>query len=298
MGEMVTNYSNGNKRNLTNKNTKLVYFGTQGGVFHLAGYGMKSEGVTLGTDPKQLFMPPMENLFTEGARMDGAWYQDTVVSKREMDVEFQVEGKTILQFGKRNDWFWSNWSTRKDGTFAACGQNTGWRWMKTRLGGPAEAKWGKDPALIRACDYDVTIVAPHPLWRSFDDRPFWKDDGSHTGTLRLSNPGDLEAYPTFTMPGPGKYWIQDGENGEIINLPAIGWGDTMKVDTNPLRPFIRVYNSSTGFDGKLNWSKMKGKRLRAPVLPGTAARIRVGVSQGSYNSQIMATTTPEYLRPW
>lgn len=298
MGGMVTNYDSYNKRALTNQNTKLVYFGTQGGVFHLAGQGMKTEGISLGTDPKQLYFPDMENLWTEGARMDGAWYQDTVLSKRELDLEFQVEGNSIRQFGIRNDFWWSNWSTRMDGVLAGCGEVTGWRWMNVRLGGKSEPKWGKDPALIRACDYDCSIVAPRPAYRSFPDRIIWNDNGDHQGEMRLANRGELPAYPKFTMPGPGKYWIQDGEGGEIIHLPQIGWGDTMVVDTNNIRPFIRVYNQATGVDGKLNWSKMKGKRLRAPIRPGTSSRIRVGVSQGSYNAQIMSTVTPEYLRPW
>jgi hypothetical protein len=298
MGGMVTNYEPNGGTYFTDQRTKLTYFGTQGGVFHLAGWGMKREGVSLGTDPKHLYMPPMESLWTEGARMDGAWYNGTVISKREMDVEFQIESTTRHGFRLRNDWWWSNWSTSKDGVLAAHNEATGWRWLDVRLAGPAEPKQGKDPALIKACDYDVTIVAPEALWRSFKDKSTWVDDGTHVGTIRNTNWSDIDAFPSYTMPGPGKYFIQDGENGEIINLPELGWGETMKVDTHPLRPFIRVWSAANGSDGKLRWAKMKGKRLRTPVPANSAARIRVGVTAGAYNAQIQSTVTPRFLSPW
>ncbi|QDF15391.1 minor tail protein [Gordonia phage Mollymur] len=285
---------------LRDERTKVIYYGIDGSVWHLSGFGMGREGARLGVEPDRFYMPDMELLWLEGARQDGAKYQDTVLSKREIDIEVQITGKTPAEFRERNDRWWRAWSTRIPGTLAVWTATAGWRWIRVRLAGNVDTKWGKDPALIKACDYDMTMAADDPLWRSFKSKAHWQNTaGTGSGILQFKNWADHVAHPEYVMPGPGIYSIQDGPNGDLIELPRIEYGQTLRLDTHPLRLILRMYDHTTGMDGRSFWRKMKqARRFRNPIEGWSTADIRVGVAGGGTESQIYGVLTPRHLRPF
>ncbi|AXH70416.1 minor tail protein [Gordonia phage Daredevil] len=284
---------------LRDDRTKVIYFGIDGSVWHLSGYGQGREGATLGVEPGMLYMPDMELLYLEGARQDGAKYQDTVLPRREIDFEVQIAGKTNREFMARNDAWWRAWSTRTPGTLAMFTSSTGWRWIKVRLAGNIDTKWGKDPSLIKACDYDMTASADDPLWRTFKDKSHWKNTAATgSGVLQFRNWADHEAYPEYVMPGPGTYSIQDGPDGEMIPLPYIKYGQTLRLDTHPLRLILRMYDSTTGVDGRSFWRGMGTRRFRGSIAPWSDSVIKVAVEGGDVEAQVYGIITPRHLRPF
>ncbi|AOE43719.1 minor tail protein [Gordonia phage Bantam] len=285
---------------LKDQRTKVIYYGIDGSVWHLSGYGQGAEGATLGVEPDKFYMADMENLYVEGARQDGASYQGTNLPRREIDVEIQIAGKTVREFMSRNDRWWRAWSTRKAGVLAVFTPATGWRWIKVRLGGNVDTKWGKDPSLIKASDYDMTMAADDPLWRSFKHKAHWKNNGgTGSGIIQLRNWADHDAYPEYVMPGPGIYSIQDGPGGEMIKLPYIGFGQTLRLDTHPLRLILRMYDNTTGPDGRSFWRQMdNARRFRGSFEPWSEGDIRVAVDGGTTESQVFGILSPRFLRPF
>lgn len=284
---------------LHDQRTKVIYFGPEGQVMHLSGFGAGKEGYRLGVEPSELYFVDMELLWLEGARQDGASYQDTVLAKREVDFEVQIAGDTARQFSARNNHWWESWSTSAPGTLAIFSRYTGWRWIKVRLAGDIQAKWGKDPILIRACDFDMTVAADDPLYRSFREKALWKNtNGTGKGVLQIPNPGDHSGYPEYTMPGPGTYSIQDGPDGEMLELPPVPAGRTMYVNTHPQKLTIRTYDSVTGLDERLAWKGMKTKRFRKYLKPRSMNKISVKVEGGNANSQVFCSLVPRFYRPF
>ena len=283
----------------TDDRTKVIYFGVDGSVWHISGYGQGGEGAVLGVEPGGLYFPELDQIWLESARQLGGTYQGDTFPRREIDFEIQISGKTNREFMLRNRRWWEAWSTRVPGVLAMFTKTHGWRWIRVRLSGNVEPKWGKDPSLIKACDYDMTVTADDPLWRSFREKSHWINKGlSGNGVVQLENMGSMDAFPEYTMPGPGQYSIQDGPDGRMITLPPVKAGQTMRLDTHPLKLSLRVYDNQTGPDGRTAWKGLKTQRFRGSIPPGGRSRIRVSVTGGNANSQVFATLSPGHYSPF
>ncbi|PBC38464.1 hypothetical protein CJ179_38320 [Rhodococcus sp. ACS1] len=268
-------------------------------VFHLAGYGMGKQGVLLGTDPDGLEFPPIESLWSESARQIGATYRDTVISRREVDIEAQVFGDTMREFRQRREQWFKAWSPRATGHLACFTRYNGWRWLGVRNQGQASPNWGKDPSLIRAAYFDMSIVADDPLWHTFQEKFLWTNAAqTGQGVIKIRNASEYEAHPKFYMPGPGKYSIQDGANGPMVELPELADGETLAIDTHPQRPTARVFSTEGGSDFTSVQKKMRGKRFRNPMQPWTSTELKVSVTGGSDVSQVYSVSSPRFDSPW
>lgn len=284
---------------LRDRRTKVIYFDINGHVWHLSGYGQGWEGATLGIEPSKMYMADTELLFTEGARQDGAAYNGKVIQRREIDWEIQIAGRTINEYHQINHKWWRGWSNDTPGVIAFHTRTFGWTWAKARLVGNIEPKWGKDPSLIRACDYDMTISVDNSLFVGRQEFGHWDNrSSSGNGKIVISNPGDVVVFPTYTMPGPGAYSIQDGPGGTMIPLPTVNSGQTMKIFTHNENLICRVYDATTGIDGRTAWKGFGTKRFQNGLQPGTINEIKVSVTGGTPTSQVMATLTPRYLKPF
>ena len=289
---------------LSDDRTRIVYFGPKRPDgkrprFHLAGFGQGNEGILLGTDPSELEFPPEELLFSEGARQDGATYLDTVYSKREIDLTILISGPNKREFRRlREEWFRS-WDSATPGHLGCFTRYNGWRWLGVRRAGAPSPTWGKDPALIRAADYEMTLVADDPLWKSFEEKYLWTNSaGSGNGRLKLRNASDFAVYPKYYMPGPGVYSIQDGPGGKMLSFPRLSSGETLAIDTHPRRPQARIFETQTGLVRRNALKEMRGKRLRASIPKWQTTELAVNVSGGTYNSQVMSVAGPRFASPW
>ncbi|ANA86545.1 minor tail protein [Gordonia phage Lozinak] len=284
---------------LRDRRTKVIYFDINGHVWHLSGFGQGREGATLGVEPDNLYMIDTELLWTEGARQDGSSYEGTVISRREIDFEVQIKSSTVRGFHAINDKWWRGWSARTPGTLAFYTREMGWRWTRVRLAGNVEPKWGKDPALIRACDYDMTIAADDAMFRSAMEFGYWRNvGGTGQGSILLKNTADHIAFPEYVMPGPGTYSIQDGPDGDMIPLTPIRAGQTLKLKTHREKLSLRLYDSTTGIDGRTAWRGWGTKRFENHLEPHSINRIKVSVTGGTPNSQVMAQVFPRHYRPF
>nr|WP_296763798.1 hypothetical protein [Rhodococcus sp. (in: high G+C Gram-positive bacteria)] len=289
---------------LTDDRTKIVYFGAphkdgSRNRFHLAGHGMGKEGVLLGVDPSELEFPPEEILWSEGARQDGASYLDTIISKRELDLKFLISGPDKREFRRRRELWFRSWSASTPGQLGCYTRYNGWRWLGVQRSGPPQPLWGKDPALIRAADYDMDLVAADPLWHSFQEKYLWVNEGlTGRGKLKIRNASDYKVFPQYYMPGPGTYSIQDGDGGDLITFPKLVAGETLSIDTHPRRPFARIFQTGTGIVTRNALKEMRGRRLRQPMDEWSTTELDVTVTGGNYASAIYSVAAPRFASPW
>lgn len=85
----------------------------------------------------------------------------------------------------------------------------------------------------------ISLVAPDPYWTDADPTEHLYDASDLGDTLAVINPGDVDAYPVWTVGGPassisitnasvGKSWALTASGGV-----ALAEGDTLTVDTRP-----------------------------------------------------------------
>lgn len=284
----------------SDRRTKIIWKDANGHVWHLSGYGQGREGAELSPEPSGMYQLDMEMLWTESARQDGASYEGHVIQRREIDWGISIAGSNIRDYHLINNKWWDGWDPDNPGVLMFFTPETGWRWAEARYVGNVEPKWGKDPALIKACDYDMTLSIDGSVYTSAKEFGHWRNTAggaSGSGHLIIQNPGHQTVFPTYTMPGPGTYSISDGEGGEMIPLPKVKAGQTLKVYTHNKNLVCRIYDPTTGLDGRTAWTGFGTKRFRTGLGKGIH-KIKVSVTGGNVNSQVFAELKPRYFRPF
>ncbi|MFE3196268.1 phage tail protein [Nocardia sp. NPDC059240] len=290
--------------------TKVVYWGAiSQRAWHLSGVGAGREGVVLGSDPKGYLFAPVSLLVSEGARQDGATFLRSVRSKKEIDWVVHVGGDmlpTPLQsprdFHAVNDAWWRDWSTDAPGTLGFFTRHQGWRFHSVRLDAAPEPTTGMDPARNLHEAYSMGLVALDPLARHLGEWDVWTNsDGANEGRVRVRNAADQPGWPRYTMPGPGRYSLEDPSGAtlpRVVDTPKILAGETLRIDTHPRHRTARV-TSAANPAGRNVWGQLGGRRWISPVPPWSTTDLVVRCSDGATSAaSVRVDLTPRASRPW
>ncbi|GAB4582628.1 phage tail protein [Nocardia sp. IFM 10818] len=291
------------------EDTKIVYWGCRSHTaWPLAGVNAGARGVTLGGDPKGYMFAPVSLLVSEGARQDGATFLRSVRSKKEIDWVVHVGGDRLpspfasaRHFHAVNDAWWRDWSTDTPGTLGFFTRHQGWRFQRVRLDSAPEPTTGSDPVLNLHEAYTMGLVALDPLAAHLDEWDVWLNtDGLNEGVVRARNAADQPAWPRYTMPGPGRYSIEDptGQSLRIVETPKILAGETLRIDTHPRHRTARV-TSEANPAGRNVWGALGGRRWLASLPPWSATDLVVRCSDGATTAAgVRVDVTPRASRPW
>lgn len=290
--------------------TKVIWCDVNGRTWHLAGPSRGREGVIWGEDPQGMFMPPLELLFDEGARQDGATFRRPVTSKREMDFTVSIGNMVGLVITDMRHWqmvhdlWWRGWSTRTPGHLCVWTRSKGWRTAPLHLDGAPEPASGHDPALNLHESYVVSATGFDPFWSGLEREVTWTNSaGTNQGVLKVRNDASEPGWARYTCKGPGRYSIQDFDpaadpEGDLrmLQLPAIIAGETLQIDIHPRNRTARVYNTS-GVYLRNVWGQMAGRRILNPIPAWGTTEIAVTVESGDLTSAVVASLVPKNSRP-
>lgn len=163
------------------------------------------------------------------------------------------------------------------------------------------------PHTIGWARYGVQLEASQPYWegapvsagpwKGADPQNFFGGDGSPSGatpfvisksqtigSATITNPGDVPAYPVWTITGE----LDDVEVGigdAVISPPDVNSGDTLIIDTNPR-------NVQAALDG-VNVSATVGFLDLEPIPPGESVPVHV---QGTGAGSVSCTLVPLFHR--
>ncbi|AHH16591.1 putative phage tail protein [Nocardia nova SH22a] len=289
--------------------TKTVYWGCRSGKpWHLAGVGAGVEAVAIGDSPTGHMFAPVSILTSEGARQDGATFLRSLRNKKEVDAVVSIGGHALpkilmtpRQFYAVHDAFWRDWSTDVPGTLGFYTRHNGWRFQQVRLDAAPEPTTGVDPATTLHESYTVSFVAMDPLEQHLGEYFVWlNEDGRNEGIVKARNAADQEAWPRYTMPGPGRYWIQDPTDPDglrLVQTPPIDDGETLRIDSHPRHRTARVYSDANP-DGRNVWGALAGRRWLASLPPWSSTDIVVRVEGGNLDSSVRVDVTPRSSRPF
>lgn len=122
--------------------------------------------------------------------------------------------------------------------------------------------------------------------------------GSVLGTATVTNPGDTDAYPVWTLTGPGMPTVTNLDTGQSFaftsSVPA---GTTVTVDCRP--PEIAPATGLTAVDGSgTDWWPSLADYPDFWSLPPGLTNLSVSVSGATAASGVTVTFAPRYLAAW
>ncbi len=268
-----------------------------------------------------------EQLFTEGAYQVGATYERTNITKRVINlgvtVGFNCTAGAYRQI--ESNW-WDSWPPDQPGWLGIFTPLSGWRWTQVQLAKPIDTEMHLDPTAFgnNGMQWDMQIVAPKPWWAKRTLVDVWTAHpqtkalmGYDEHTFHIANRGTMWAYPKFMYTGPGKCWIQNGMDDELLPMPQLSAEDGfVTVDSDPAEPLLKGSNdpvdnlfykyvrSSRILDfllhdvaalGQPVWQRADGIRFTSPIPPRTVAHLKVRHS--GENGQVVCLMPQRYTRP-
>lgn len=213
--------------------------------------------------------------------------------------------------GESEDWrsrdaaFWKSMRPGRRGTLSV--ETTGGtRTIRARYAGGGEDAYARDPHYFGWARYGVKLVADDPFWyaqpttktweqpevRDFFNRPgkaapFNIIASSTLDTARITNPGDMEAWPIWEVRGPVTTVDLGVAGRRVTYRKPIAEGKSLKVDCDPRQQLALLDGEDvTGDLGEYGF---------APIPAGADVALSLAmVGTGT----VTATINPRYLRAW
>jgi len=162
-----------------------------------------------------------------------------------------------------------------------------------------------DPLLAAYRDYQLGLVAPNPFWQgdvvtetvTFADTlplflgpPFKINSSQQTVNTTIANPGDVPAWPRFTIGGAATSWtVGVGDSVVSSSVPPVVGGH-FYIDS---APGVRTIVDDAGGRRYADMDQI----AFAPIPPGTEVPIVATMSGYGADSFILVELTPQYWRP-
>ena len=253
-----------------NEHAKITIIGVDDSEWVIHGPGSKSSPVRLREgDLGEFYDAPFSSSYKGVVGRAGKRYTGHHFLERNIVLDLHIYADSGRTWGQVDSDFRRAFDPELEATIVVETELSGERWIKVRLGEHPSYQGGLDPHETTGGDFQYVLVAANPYWCSgtvTDEFVFsgsnWYGDG-----VRVSNPGDVPAWPKWVLTAPAKYglpdvsWRDDADKDRMVFLPFQPHGREVLVDTDPHEEMI------TANDGTLLWAKMNGQFFQYPI-PG------------------------------
>lgn len=209
-------------------------------------------------------------------------------------------------FQKLDSAFWATMKPNKYGTLRYS-STAGTREIRARFRDDGGHAYVRDPHYFGWARYGIELVADDPFWtgdpisqswaqspgRDFFGGPenlaptFFIGSGSQFASATMSNPGDVDAWPIWTVTGPADD-TRLGVGGRFVSAPFnILEGQTLVINSDPTDQTARL-------DG-VDVTHLLGEYAFAPIPPGEDRPLVLSLS-GAGNVHVLMT--PRFDRAW
>lgn len=228
----------------------VTWRGVDGSVWDLSDW---SSGVALLADGfSGLHWPQFDFSALQADMVDGQVVTGVRVMPRPVEFKVGVWADTADDWAALNARWWRSWHPLTTGELTIASRR-GSRTIRLRLQPGEQHTFGKDPHINGYADFQVEAVADSPLWAGdplvrawsaidaepFLDPagspPFWVTPRSLVDSAVMPNPGDVAAWPVWTVTAAGgAVDLTILCNGGTIGLPTVADGQTARIDTSPI----------------------------------------------------------------
>lgn len=234
---------------------RMFWHGFDGSVWDI---GDRHAGVRLGAGVRGLTMPDVDWFTSDSAGVDGTQDRGWRVLPR--DVFWPLRVYQVPAAQAWNDFDTTFWRTLYPGRYGEweviqpgrSGQAGESRRLRVRLEGDGAQAFDTDPALIGWARYGVSLFAPDPYWTSSQPiqrdfaagtsrdffngghaPPFYISSSSTISSAGMPNPGDVPAWPVWTIFGPTTSVDVGIGSAQIqVHFPVAA-GKAVVIDTDP-----------------------------------------------------------------
>lgn len=249
-----------------------------------------------------LEMPVPAHRHRVAAGFDGGTWQGMRIESREIGMPVGIgilEWQEMVDVARR---FRQSYNPSAEGTLIARLPDSRSRQIRLRYQEGGEGQWDKDPLFRGQAFYDLTMLADIPWWHGepitrlygnnpppniFPGPPFNLASGFSLTNDKVSNPGELGAWPVWTVYGPFTgFTVGVGPSVATMTLtkPLGGW---VRIDTTPGRGSImdEAGNNQIGAMDDVTF---------VPIPPGDDIPLSLSVVGGTTASYVELNFTPNY----
>lgn len=254
-----------------------------------------------------LNMPKFDRYTTTAPGLAGSSWRGARTQERAVSWPIFVYGGSTDEWIERDRAFWASLRPDVPGTWTVTAPNGTARSLQCRLVDDGSTPFGADPAQAGWSVYVVNLVADdQPYWYGEDiERTFGVPDpsaffmpsggvfsissGQTTDNAKISNPGDVQAWPIWTVGGAGGLTDATlGAGGGAVVLPTLADGEVWTIDT---RPDQMTATDQDGVDhsDEVEWNP-------APVPAGSSVELSIAMTSPGSGVTVSCRITPLYFR--
>lgn len=278
------------------------------------------EGVALMPGVRGLNMPPMRRHIQTSPAVHGSRRTGWITSEREVFwplLVFREAG--YYDWHKLDGDFWRSMHPDRPGIWSVTDPSGRTRKLTCVFDNDGGHSTEILPSIQGWEKYGIYLAAEQPFWVGEALRRGWSGSGgtsffgsgapsfnistaSSAATATINNPGDLDAWPKWTVVG-GSTTTTIGLPGQLIQVPFnIPSGKALQVDTDPSRQTVIygdwVPNALTGFGqiaNPINRFADMGSIDFAAVPAGEAVPLSIVINGGGV---VLMELVPRYFRAW
>lgn len=238
--------------------------------------------------------------------LHGSRYRGSIINERDVFWPLHIESNDgSASFVELDSGFWNTMRPDQTGVWEVVGPLGEVRRLRIRF---VNVEEGQDSDAVEAgwSNYGINLVAEQPFWEGVEITGDWGvgdpveffdtgsssnlfnvSAGSNVTTARVTNPGDVEAYPVWKITGPTTT-VTVGLNGKLIPVPfAIPSGQTLTIDTNP--------SALTAYMNGVNKTSALSSANFSPVPAGADVPLAITMNG---TGRVYLSMVPRYYRAY
>lgn len=191
-------------------------------------------------------MPLPTHWHDESPSIDGAHWQGMRTGPREVFLPVQLAAPRVDQLEAA---FFAGLNPRHEGALTVTSPEGRSRSIRLRYSDGAEGEFDIDPLLSGDSRYPLRFTAADPYWHGdpvyvrFEERApkpsgeyvLWITSSNSLASAKVTNPGDVDAYPVWRMEGPfTAFTVGVGDSLVAMTLTKAA-GEWVEVDMDPRR---------------------------------------------------------------
>ncbi|WP_345600351.1 hypothetical protein, partial [Thermocatellispora tengchongensis] len=195
----------------------MTWTGWDGSIWDLT---TRASGLYLRRGVRGLGAPEHERRFSVSPGIPGSRHKGHRIVDREVFWPVRLwHDKSSVGFVQRDGAFWRTMDPDQPGVWTVDVPGTGRRYLDCRFDAEEAGSFDLNPVRQGWADYGIRMLADRPLfygdvrrrtWAEPEEQnffggsvgfgpPFIIGSGSNTGTASIDNPGDVPAYPAWTV---------------------------------------------------------------------------------------------------
>lgn len=276
------------------------------------------QGVALQSGVRGLNMPPITRYSQTFAGIHGSRGTGWVAKEREVFwpiLLYKPVGDPT--WGELDSLFWRSMHPERPGTWSVKGPTyeAETRTLSCSFQSDGGHAMSAIPSIRGWERYNIYLAAEKPFWmgptirRSWgagSPAPFFSEkltisSGSSMARATVTNTGDLEAWPEWTIVGPVDS-ASIGLNGRAIQVPfSIPAGKALRIDTDPTQQTIRYGDwdpAKLVLGNDIDRFEDMGSISFTPVPAGKDVPLALTIQAPGSGAGVRMSLTPRYFRAW